>query len=402
MMPARWAAGERDRIAPLSISVVPLLGEMVHVHPEGTPEGIRPRGIIPRPVYSYSTCVRRERHLKFHKWATHRSKGLLLVRTTVVGSFPRVDDSPEGQRLRRAIARWERGDLPADGLRAVQAGILREVVREQAGAGLDLVTDGQVTWYDSQSHFASRLDGFEIGALERYFDTNTYYRQPRANGTVRWKAPITVVDFREAAAASPAPVKAVVMGPFTLAALSEGGISETSPLVQDLAAALGREVEALAAAGARDIQVDEPALVRRTSLPKGYQEVAATLVRGKGDARAWLFTYFGGVEPLLDDLLSLPFDVFGFDLVQGAGTAEALRARRIEKPVALGLLDARTTKLEDPHLVAKQALTFRDHIPFEDSFLSPSNGLEFLPRPKAREKLRVLVSAAKLANEGAR
>jgi 5-methyltetrahydropteroyltriglutamate--homocysteine methyltransferase len=324
------------------------------------------------------------------------------LRTTVVGSYPRVDDSSQGQRLRRAIAKWERGELPLDGLRAVQVGVLKEVVREQAAAGLDLVTDGQVTWYDSQSHFASRLDGFEIGALERYFDTNTYYRRPRADGTVRWKVPLTVDDFREAAAASPAPVKAVVTGPYTLAALSEGGISKTSPLVQDLAVALGREIEALATAGARDIQIDEPALVRSPSLPKGYEDVAATLLRGKGDARAWLFTYFGGVESLLDDLLALPFDVFGFDLVQGVRTGEALRSRRIEKPVALGLLDARNTKIEDPAMVAKQALSFRDHVPLEESFLSPSNGLEFLPRPKARAKVEVLVAAAKLASEGAR
>jgi len=324
-----------------------------------------------------------------------------VVHVTVVGSYPRVDDSPQGQRLRRAIAQWERGDLPAEGLHAVQVGVLQEVVREQAASGIDLVTDGQVTWHDSQSHFASQLDGFEIGALERYFDTNTYYRRPRADGTVRWKGPITVDDFREAAAASPAPVKAVVTGPYTLAALSEGGASESSPLVPDLAVALGREIEALVAAGARDIQVDEPAFVRRTSLPKGYEEAAAKLVRGHGRARTWLFTYFGDVEPFLDDLLSLPFDGFGFDLVQGARTGEALRGRRIDKPVALGLVDARNTKLDDLHVVAKQALAYRDHIPFEDSFLSPSNGLEFLPRAKAREKLRVLVSAAKLASEGA-
>jgi len=102
------------------------------------------------------------------------------VQATVVGSYPRVSDSPEGQRLRRAIARWERQEISREGLRAVQVDVLREVVREQAAAGLDLVTDGQVTWYDPLSHFAAKLDGFEVGALERYFDTNTYYRQPKA------------------------------------------------------------------------------------------------------------------------------------------------------------------------------------------------------------------------------
>lgn len=319
------------------------------------------------------------------------------MRTTVVGSYPRVEDSSRGQRLRRAIAAWERGDLAREGLREVQTDVLREVVQEQASIGIDLVTDGEVTWYDSQSHFAARLDGFEIGPLERYFDTNTYYRQPKANGTVRWRAPITVNDFREAAAASPAPVKAVVTGPHTLSSLSVG---RSAPL-GDLGVAVGREIQALANAGATEIQVDEPALVLERSMPTGYAEAAATLARGKGNARLWLFTYFGAVDRILGDLLSLPFDVFGFDLVQGARTAEALRTRRVESPVALGLLDARNTKLEDARLIAKQALSFRDRIPFDDSFLAPSNGLEFLPRARAREKLAVLVTAAKFAREGA-
>jgi 5-methyltetrahydropteroyltriglutamate--homocysteine methyltransferase len=317
----------------------------------------------------------------------------------VVGSYPRIDDSPEGQRLRRAIPRWERGALSESGLRAVQIGVLQEVVREQAAAGVDLITDGQVTWYDSQSHFASQLDGFAIGALERYFDTNTYYRQPRANGTVHWKGPITVGDFREASAVSSVPVKSVVTGPYTLAALSEGGVPKTS-LLLDLAVALGHEIEALAAAGAREIQVDEPALVRGTSLPKGYEEAASALVRNKGASRVWLATYFGAVDGFLGDLVSLPFDAFGFDLVQGTRTGEALMTKRFEKPVALGLVDSRNTKIEDPRALAKRALAFRDHIPFEDSYLSPSNGLEFLPRARAREKLRVLVTAANLVNEG--
>lgn len=322
------------------------------------------------------------------------------MKSTVVGSYPRVEDSPRGQRLRRAIAAWERGDLTREALREVQTDVLREVVREQAATGVDLVTDGGVTWYDSQSHFASHLDGFEIGALERYFDTNTYYRQPKARGPIAWTSPITVDDFREAAAASSVPVKAVLTGPHTLASLSARKGSQTPGLEEDVAGALAREVDALAHSGARDIQIDEPALVRGEALPRGYEDIAATLVRSKGPARLWLFTYFGAVDRMLLDLLSLPFDVFGFDLVQGARTGEALRLRRVETPVALGLVDARNTKLEDARAVAKRALSFRDRIPFEASYLSPSNGLEFLPRGRAREKLAILVAAAKLAGRG--
>jgi len=327
-----------------------------------------------------------------------RFLGASHLQTTVVGSYPRVSDTPEGQRLRRAIARWERKELSDGDLRKVQVDVLQEVVREQAGAGVDLVSDGQVTWHDPVSHFAAKLEGFEIGGLLRYFDTNTYYRQPKARGKVRWVNPITVDDWVAASSAAPSSaVKAVIIGPYTLASLSANG--PTHDLLWDLAVALGNEVNTLAHSGAPRIQIDEPALTRAKSLPKEYDEIVDTLLEARGRAEVTLFTCFGGVGHLLEDLEALPFDYLGLDLVQGASTLEALRKRPLEKPVIAGLLDARNTRIEAPREVAKRALALADSVPMDRSWLSPSNGLEFLPRTKAREKLRVLVSAAKLVRE---
>ncbi|HEV8595090.1 MAG TPA: hypothetical protein VGR51_06130, partial [Thermoplasmata archaeon] len=204
------------------------------------------------------------------------------MQTTVVGSYPRVSDAPDGQRLRRAIARWERQELSDADLREIQLDVVREIVKEQAALGIDLVTDGLVTWYDPVSHFAAKLEGFEIGGLLRYFDTNTYYRQPKARGGVRWTGPITVDDWMAASAASPAPVKAVLMGPYSLATLSANGSS--SDLLWDLSEALGNEVNALAHAGVPRIQIDEPALARAKALPKEYDEMISTVLHGKGRA----------------------------------------------------------------------------------------------------------------------
>ena len=321
------------------------------------------------------------------------------METTVVGSYPRVSGAPEGQRLRRAIARWERQEVSREELRAVQVSVLQEVVREQVAAGVDLVTDGHVTWYDPVSEFAANLDGFGVGALERYFDTNTYYRRARAVGPVRWRGPMTVEDVRVAAAAAGStPVKAALTGPYTLAALSADGPSDD--LVMQLAEALGREVEALAAAGATHIQIDEPAFASRTEFPKAYGHIAGLLLKRKGAARTTIFIAFGGVGPILEDLLMLPFDVLGLDLVQGASTLAALREADVDKGIAFGLLDARNTKLEDPAAVAKTVRSFGDRVPLDRSYLCPSNGLEFLPRTRAREKLGVLVAAAKRVENG--
>ncbi|MBI4416175.1 MAG: hypothetical protein HY557_04240 [Euryarchaeota archaeon] len=320
-----------------------------------------------------------------------------MVRATVVGSYPRVDDSFDGQRLRRAIARREKGEISREELRTAEVSVVQEVVREQSELGVDVATDGQVTWHDALSHFAAKLDGFEITGLVRYFDTNTYYRQPRRIGSVRWRGAITVDDWKAAAAASPVPVKAVVTGPYTLAELSANGSGRDA--VRELAVALGQEVRALVAAGARHVQIDEPALVHSKALPRGYAEAADLLLAGKGSAETSLFTYFGGVAPILRDLLELPFDVLGLDLVQGSDTLAALRTVDANRGVAFGLVDARNTKLEDSRRVAEQVLGFEDRVPLERSYVAPSNGLEYLPRGKAREKVRVLVAAAKAVRE---
>jgi 5-methyltetrahydropteroyltriglutamate--homocysteine methyltransferase len=321
------------------------------------------------------------------------------VQTTVVGSYPRVADSHPGQRLRRAIAKRERQELTAEALRKVEVDVLQEVVREQASLGADIVTDGQVTWYDPVSHFAAKLEGMEIGGLLRYFDTNTYYRQPRTRGKARWVRAVTVEDWLAASAASPAPVKAVLTGPHTLAAMSACPASKVQDLQWDLASAIGNEIDALVHAGAAHLQIDEPAFVLGKALPKGYDDLAREMLQGKGRAQTTLFVAFGGVGPFLGELLDLPFDVLGLDLVQGATTLDALRKVDTDKGIAFGLLDARNTKPEDPMAVAKAAYGFAGRVPLDRSYLCPSNGLEFLPRTRAREKLKVLVYAAKLVRE---
>lgn len=321
------------------------------------------------------------------------------MRTTVVGSYPRVGPTPEDQRLRRAVARWERDAISDAELRAVEVGVLQEVVREQAACGVDLATDGKVTWYDAVSHLAARLGGLESGGLLRYFDTNTYYRQPRRAGPVSWTAAITVDDWTAAAAAGSAPVKAVLTGPYTLAALSADGA--TKPFVLEVAAALGREVGALAAAGARHIQVDEPALTRIKALPAWYADAAEALLAGAGGVETSLFTYFGGVAPLLDDLLVLPFHVLGLDLVEGRATLGAIQRRDVDRGIAFGVIDARTTRRDDPAAAADIVASVADRVPLDRCYVCPSNGLEFLPRGKAREKLGTLSAVAKLIAEGA-
>ncbi|MCI4371101.1 MAG: methylcobamide--CoM methyltransferase [Thermoplasmata archaeon] len=319
-----------------------------------------------------------------------------MVHTTVVGNYPRVGDTFGEQSLRWAIARFDKGEIDLEALRDAERQVVKAVLGEQNEAGIELVTDGQITWYDSQSHIARSLASIEINGLVRYFDTNTYYRQPVVHGAVAWKEPILVDEWNFARAHSKALVKAVLTGPVTLASLAlDKHYGKKKALVLDLASALAQEVAALVRAGARHVQVDEPILTRH---PEDLSLVTAALERirsEKGSAVLTLFTYFGDVARMYTDLLGAPADVLGLDLVQGAATWPVIAKHGSEKPLVLGVVDARNTKKEDPVKIAKRVLELKDAVDLKDSYLSPSNGLEFLPRDRAQEKLRILVAAAK-------
>ena len=323
-----------------------------------------------------------------------------MVHTTVVGSYPRIGDAPEEQRLRRAIARFEEEKITEAELRDVERSVVKEVIEDQVGAGIELPTDGEVTWYDSQSHFSRHLEGVEVAGLVRYFDTNTYYRQPVVRGPIRWRGPALVDEWRYAASVAPDGVKAVVTGPYTLASLSKADGRPKREVVREFGAAVAQEVRALREAGATRIQVDEPAITRAHDEIGLLKEGVETIASEKGSSWLCLFTFFGDAAGILRDLTSLPIDNLGLDLVQGDATWKDLQRTGSPIPLTLGLVDARNTKRDDPRALAKAALALKGKAPLEESFVSPSNGLEFLPRQRAREKLRLVCETAKLLEAG--
>src|SRR3972149_487700 len=139
------------------------------------------------------------------------------MQTTVAGSYPKIPNRPRPARLRQAIARLDRGEITPEELAQVQDEVTIEGIREQLEAGLDLIAAGPGRWGADQPYVARGLEGFETGGLVRYFDTNTYYRQPTVTGPVGWRKPVLARDYEFAAAHSTKPGKAMLTGADTLA-----------------------------------------------------------------------------------------------------------------------------------------------------------------------------------------
>ena len=146
---------------------------------------------------------------------------------------------------------YPRPDLPAD---APADEVLRAVLVEQAGAGLEILSDAGVGRSDPVSVLAGRLEGFEMPPAPAAGTGGSPATSPP-------RAPLGRPDpprrLARGAAMTELPVKQSFVGPYTLARRVDPGPLNRERLTMALADALGHELRSLVAAGVPMIQVDE-------------------------------------------------------------------------------------------------------------------------------------------------
>lgn len=325
------------------------------------------------------------------------------MKVSALGSYPRIGEGVEKQRLRRAIQQNQAGKISDDELKQIQNSVTKEVLSEQESAGVDWVTDGLIRWEDGQTYFTDQMEGIHRGGLLRYFDTNTYYRQPVVNGPVSYNGPVTVNDFTFAKENTSKPVRPVVTGPFTLARLSlNEHYKSEDELVDVMTSAMNQELQALDAAGATMLQVDEPVLTHDTPDDKRIQEVLRNLTQGV-TAPVWIALYMGSTTSLLDRVESWPVAGVWLDCVTDPTVLDKLGEKSFGngKSLGLGIMDARNTKLETVDQIRAMLDKVAGRTPVERIAVTTSAGLEFLPRSRAQEKLaRLSESVQAFLNQG--
>src|SRR5436190_382203 len=138
---------------------------------------------------------------------------------------------------------YPRPDLGPD---ATDDDLVRAALADQEAAGLEILSDAHVRRDDGVRSFVERLEGFDVDG-----DAPIARREPR------WNGPILVDAWRFAAEQTALPVKATVIGPYTLAAHCAHGPVGRERLTMVLAEVIGHEARALFAAGCPIVQVDE-------------------------------------------------------------------------------------------------------------------------------------------------
>src|SRR5579875_3803192 len=104
--------------------------------------------------------------------------------------------------LVEARARWRRGEITREALRAVEDACIIEAIRKQEEIGLRAVTDGEYRRAYWHYDFVSGLDGVELYEPEQkvQFKGATLPHALRVTGKIGWSRPVMVDDYRYTAA----------------------------------------------------------------------------------------------------------------------------------------------------------------------------------------------------------
>jgi 5-methyltetrahydropteroyltriglutamate--homocysteine methyltransferase len=184
--------------------------------------------------------------------------------------------------LRAQRAKRQRSIPPDEFERLADAAVL-DALRRQEDAGVDVVTDGELRRDNFFSFVAEKLDGVELftlaemldlvedkAAFELILQTLDAPAYAISNAVcvdrIAPRRPLALDDLRFLQRHTAKPIKATLPGPYLLTrAMFVPGATRDAyrtkeDLGADVVAVLRREIEALAAAGAAFIQLDEPVL----------------------------------------------------------------------------------------------------------------------------------------------
>ncbi len=293
---------------------------------------------------------------------------------------------PRSEALVQATRDLDRGRTNVEAVDEQVERDLQELVSVQQQAGLDLLADGMLRWQDLFRPLVEASEGLKTGALTRFLDTNTFYRAPEAtNAEPKLREPL---DTRYVAPL-PSARLATLPSPF---ALAQGTGLAPLALAERV---LGPQLEAL---DADLVVLSEPFLAREDE-PSLDDLAAALEALGRSAAGTALVLQctFCDAGPLLArGLADLPVEGIGIDFY---ATKLTDLPEALDKLLLAGVVDARSSSLEDPHEIAAfaQELTGRA----ERVALVPNGDLQYVSEQIARQKLGRLGEAKAAVLEAA-
>lgn len=343
--------------------------------------------------------------------------------TTCIGAFPKpgyvpisdwfqvhYDDAAYNEKVMQG---WSRDKLET--ARELFDRATAEVIADQLACGIDIPTDGEVRRENYVHYQCRHFSGFDFeNLIETEMRNGAYLAQlPSIRGKVRAEDNQTLVrDWQVAEAAAGRPVKITLPGPMTISdTTADMFYNDPAALARDLACALNAQVRALAEAGCRYIQIDEPIFARKPQAALDYGvEALERCFHGLPAEVTRVVHMCCGYPNHLDDADYPKADPGAYlqiaRAVDGAADQISIEDAHRHNPGTLfesferstlivGFVTVASSRVEPVEEIRARMQEVLEHLPPERLIAAPDCGLGFLGRDLALRKLANLCSAAR-------
>ena len=287
----------------------------------------------------------------------------------------------------------DRGRVGADAVERAFADDLAALVRVQKDAGMDFFSDGLLRWQDIFRPLTEAL-GAKPHTLVRWFDTNTFFREPELLGSLAKGR----LDGVVADASVPRPRVTTLPSPYMFSRAAHADQDRNRLMVELAERVLRPAIDAAVAAGAELIHLEDPWLGYSGIAREDWAPLGEALQILHRDLKATLafHVYFGDAAPHIDELLKLPVDALGVDLVQ---TDVKALGSDWNKGLVAGVINGRSSILESPKDLVDVAHHLADTVRPRGLYLSSNCELGYLPTVVAEQKVQRLGEAARKVKE---
>jgi 5-methyltetrahydropteroyltriglutamate--homocysteine methyltransferase len=341
------------------------------------------------------------------------------------------------QALLQARDQFKRGEISADRLRSIEDEAIQGAVRLQEDVGLRSITDGEFRRTYFHVDFLTQLSGVvEKGGIPVKFhkaNGEVDYAPPvmQVTGKVEHVKPIQRHDFEFLKSVTRQTPKVTIPSPTMLhfrggrGAISRDAYPELEQFYADVASAYAAELQSLAAAGCRYVQLDDTNLAylcdtrqREGDDPDELPRIYARLINAaiakrptgmticihlcRGNFRSsWAAE--GGYEPVARVLFN-ELDVDGYFLEYDdarSGDFAPLRHVPAGKTVVLGVISSKLGTLESKDEVKRRIDEAGKYLDLNQACLSPQCGFSStvhgndLAVEAQNAKLRLVVDVAR-------
>ncbi|MEH2071672.1 MAG: 5-methyltetrahydropteroyltriglutamate--homocysteine S-methyltransferase [Nostoc sp.] len=332
---------------------------------------------------------------------------LPMFPTTTIGSFPQTSE------VRQLRVRYKRGELNQSEYEAAIDAQIAKSIKLQEELGLDVLVHGEFERTDMVEFFGQQLSGFaftENGWVQSY--GSRYVRPPIIYGDVVRTTPMTVREFKVAQSLTEKPVKGMLTAPVTILNWSypQIDVSKSEQAFQ-IALALRDEVADLEAAGAKVIQVDEPALREGLPLkPQRWSEYlswavdAFRLATAIAQPQTQIHTHMCYCEfgDIIKDIERLDADVISIENSRSNNqTLREITEGGYSHQVGNGVYDIHSPVVPTTEQILEQLRTGVANLPVKQIWVNPDCGLKTRRWSEVIPALKNMVEATKVLREEA-